>query len=106
MQIFKLEDVVLQNNCLFLYDQLQKSLSITFDNYFHKTTDHQSHNTRGEKLILPITKTSTYGLQSITSSSIRDWNNLNSKTSIDLASTDLTHTKLIKGIRQRCFSKY
>ena len=24
MQIFKLEDVLLQNNCLFVYEQLQK----------------------------------------------------------------------------------
>ena len=55
MRIFKLEDVVLQNNSLFVYDQLQKCLSATFDNYFHKTTDHHSHNTRGEKLNLPIT---------------------------------------------------
>ena len=56
MQILKLEGVVLQNNCLFVYDQLQKSLSTTFDNYFHKTTDHHSHNTKGEKLNVPITK--------------------------------------------------
>ena len=85
MRIFKLEDVVLQNNSLFVYDQLQKCLSATFDNYFHKTTDHHSHNTRCEKLNVPITKSSTYGLQSITSTLIRDWNNLNSETSIDLA---------------------
>ena len=37
MQILKLEDLVLQNNCLFVYHHLlQKSLSATFDNYFHK----------------------------------------------------------------------
>ena len=105
-QILKLENVVLQNNCVFVYDQPQKSLSTTFDNYFHKTTGHHSHNTTGEKLNVRNTKTSTYGLQSITSSSIRDWNNLSSKTSIDLASRDLTRAKLIKGIRQHCFSKY
>ena len=82
MQIVKLENVVLQNNCLFVYDQFQKRPSITFDNHFHKTTaDYHSHNTRGEKLKVTITKTSTYGLQSNTSSLIRDWNNLNSKTS-------------------------
>ena len=68
MQIVKLDDVVLQNNYLFVYDQLQKSLSTTFYNYFHKTTDHHSHNARGEKLNIPITKSSTYGPQSITSS--------------------------------------
>ena len=61
MQILQLEDVVLQNNCLSVYDQLQKSLSATCDNYFHKTTDRYSNNTRGEKLNVPITKTSTYG---------------------------------------------
>ena len=44
---------------VFVYDQLQKSLSSTFDNYFHKTTDHHSHNARGEKLNIPINKTST-----------------------------------------------
>ena len=48
MQILKLEDELLQNNCLFVYEQLQKSLSITFNSYFHKTTDHHSHNTRGK----------------------------------------------------------
>ena len=36
MQIVKLEDVVLQNNCFFVYDQLKKRPSITFDNYFRK----------------------------------------------------------------------
>ena len=36
MQIVKLEDVVLQNNCFFVYDQLKKRSSITFDNYFRK----------------------------------------------------------------------
>ena len=106
MQILKLDDVVLQNNCLFVNDQLQECLLTTFDSYFHKTTDHHSHNTRAEKCNVPITKTSTYGLQSIISSSIRDLNNLNSKTSTDLASRDLTRTKLIKGIRQHCFNKY
>ena len=71
-QILKLEDLVLQNNCLFVYHHLlQKSISTTFDNYFHKTTDHHGHNIRGEKLIVPITKTWTYVLQSITSSSIK-----------------------------------
>ena len=64
MQILKLEDVVLQNNCHFVYDQLQESLSTTFDNYFRKTTDHHSRNTGGEKLNVHITKTSTCGLQS------------------------------------------
>ena len=64
MRIPEFEDVVLQNSRLFVYDQSQKSLSTT-DNYFHKTTDHNSLNGR-------ITKTSTYGLESITSSLIRD----------------------------------
>ena len=40
MRIVKLERVVLQNSCLFVYDQSQKSLSTTFDNYFHKTANH------------------------------------------------------------------
>ena len=65
MQIFKLEDVALQNNCLFVYDHLQKSLSTTFDNYFHKTTHRHGHNIRGEKLNITIIKTLTYGLQAI-----------------------------------------
>ena len=33
MQILKLQNVVLQNNCFFVYDHLQKSISTTFDNY-------------------------------------------------------------------------
>ena len=106
MQILKLEDVVLQNNCLFVYDQLQKCLLTTFDSYFHKATDRHGHNTRGKKRSVPITKTSTYRLQSIISSLIRDLNNLNSKTSIDLASRDLSRIKLIKGIRQHYFNKH
>ena len=65
MRIPEFEDAVLQNSRLFVYDQSQKSLSTAFDNYFHKTTDHNSLNGR-------ITKTSTYGLESITSSLIRD----------------------------------
>ena len=65
MRIPEFEDAVLQNSRLFVYDQSQKSLSTTFDNYFHKTTDHNSLNGR-------ITTASTYGLESITSSLIRD----------------------------------
>ena len=98
MQFLKLQDVVLQNNCLFVYDQLLNCLSTAFDNYFHKATNHHSHNTRGEKPNVPITNTSSYSLQSIISSLIREWNSLNSKTNIDLASPELTHTKLIKCI--------
>ena len=70
----------------FVYDHLQKRLSTTFDNCFHKITDHHCHNRRGEKINLPITKSSTYALQSITSCSIRDWNSLNSKTNIVIVS--------------------
>ena len=29
---------------------LRKSLSTTFDNYFHRTTDQHNHNWRTEKL--------------------------------------------------------
>ena len=81
IQILKSDDVALQNNCLFVYDLLQKNLATAF----HKTGQH-SHNTRDENLNVPITKTLTYGLQSFTSSSIRGWNSMNSKTNIDLAS--------------------
>ena len=67
IQIFKLEDVALQNHFMItsFYDHLQKSLSTTFDNYFHKTTHHHGHNIRGEKLNITIIKTLTYGLQAI-----------------------------------------
>ena len=61
-----------------------KGISWRMYYHFNKTTEHHSHNTRREKLKVPITKTLTYGLQSITSSSIRDWNSLNNKTNIDL----------------------
>ena len=84
IRILKLEDV-LQNNCRFINDQLQKSRSTASDNYFHKTRDQHSHYEKDGKLNVPITKTSTYGLQSVISKWIRHWNSLNHKTNVDLA---------------------
>ena len=68
MQILQSENIVLQNNCLFVYDLLQINLATAFENCFHKT-DHHSQNTRNEKFNVLITKTSTHGLQSVTSNS-------------------------------------
>ena len=92
-RILNLEDV-LQNNCLFINDQLQKSPSTASDNYFHKTRDYHSHYKRHEELKVPITETSTYGLQSVIPKSTRDWNSLNYKTNIDLAFPELARAKL------------
>ena len=64
------------------YKEMQISWRMQY--YFSKTTDHYSHNERDEKFKVPITKPLNYGLQSITSNSIRDWNSLNKKTNIEL----------------------
>ena len=101
-----LREDVLQNNCLYVNDQLQKSLSTVFDNYFYKTADHHSHNKRNGKLNVPLTKTSTYDLQSTISKSIRDWNSLSYKMNIDLAFPEVARTKLLEGISQQCFRKF
>ena len=52
--------------------------------------------TRDKKLNVPITKTSTNGVQSVSSSSMRCWNSLNSKVNIGLASPELSCTKRMK----------
>ena len=65
-----------------------KNVSEPLDKIFTKLQTTRVHNTRSDKLNVPICKTSAYDLQSFTTSSIKEWNGLNSKTNIDFASQD------------------
>ena len=87
LNILKLADQVILQNCLFVHDALNKVSPICFFDYFSLTKTIHSLNTKNAKLgCLFVTNsgTVTYGLNSITSKCISNWNDITKKFNYDL----------------------
>ena len=82
LKILKLKDLIIINNCLFVYDHLNKNLPDAFDGYFKLLKEQHKHNTRGAKknlLNVPQTRTKYYGINAIKTRAIKDWNDMINK---------------------------
>ena len=98
-KVFKLEDTIKIDNCMFVFDQLKGNLPESFSNYFlHKSNQHQ-YNTRGNRLIVPHVKTTLYGTNSITLKAIKHWNEIQDNIEIDINSPETTRSKFLKAIK-------
>ena len=87
LNIIKLADQVTLQNCLFVHDTLKKVSPICFDDYFTLTKTIHSLNTKNSNLgclFVTSNNTVTYGLHSITSKCISDWNKITKKFNLDL----------------------
>ena len=87
LNIIKLEDQIVLQNCLFVHDALSNVSPICFQEYFKHTREIHSANTKSARLgCLFVTHSGTvrYGLNSITNKCISNWNDITKKFNIDL----------------------
>ena len=61
----QLKHIVLPNNCVFVFVQLQNVLSKNFENYFSLASEQHYYLTRGTRLNISTIKTTKYGRRSI-----------------------------------------
>ena len=95
LNILKLKDQIVLQNCLFVHDALSNASPICFQEYFKQTRVIHTLNTKSANLgCLFVTHSGTvrYGLNSITNKCISNWNDITKKFNLDLFS--LTRYKL------------
>ena len=107
--VLKLEDQIKMQNCLFVFDFLQKKLPECFDGYFKKLDEIYSEETTTINselgcLFTPFVSTVKYGLHSITRQCITSWNFLTKELNTDLSK--LSRPVLKKKISSYFFDKY
>ena len=103
LEIMKLKDILLYNNCIFGLNQIHENLPENFKDFFQTAANQHSCNTRGttNKTIIKTTINSTlYGLNSIKNGASSDWNQI----SKNLNTED--KPQLIKSLRQYIFNSY
>ena len=75
--ILKFPDKIALENCIFIKNYFNQTLSTLFKNLFTLSTDSHTHNTRWSNLgclKIPPHKTKIYGRQSVKISAIYSWN--------------------------------
>ena len=71
--------------------------------------NRHNHNTRGavKKLInVPLCKTNFYGTQSITATSVKDWNSLQNQVVSEFSQEQVNTTKLISALQNYFLESY
>ena len=99
----KLKDILLYNNCVFGYDQINKNLPENFKDFFLTAENQHNYNTRDttNKTIIKTTITSTtYGLNSVQyrAASVRNQISKNLNTE--------GKSQLIKSLREHKINSY
>ena len=97
IEIMKLKDVLLYNNWIFSYDQINENLPENFKDFFLTAENQHNYNTKGttNKTIIKTTINSlTYGLNSVQYRAASVWNQI----SKNLNTED--KTQLIKSLRK------
>ena len=86
--ILKLQDLITTQNIMFVHDYLNNRLPSCFQDNFSKLSQlHPSlltKNTHAGCLFVPTSKSTTYGLNSITRQSITSWNDMTGQFNTDL----------------------
>ena len=87
--ILKIQDLIRQQNCLFVHDYLNNSLPDCFDGQYFKLNhlyfNAHTRNSNLGCLFLPSKNTTKYGLNSITQKSINSWNSITKNMKTDLS---------------------
>ena len=92
LEIMKLKDILLYNNCIFAHNQIHENLPENFKDFFQTAANQNNYNTRGttNKTITKTTiNSTTYGLNQISK-------NLNTA----------DKPQLIKSLREYIFNSY
>ena len=104
-KIDKLKNIIIKDNCCFVYDQLKNNLPEIFRNFFTLNAQLHKHNTRKNRLILPKVKTITYGSNSITLKAIKQWNEIQNFVKIDIYYSKMTYSKFLKSVENYIVSE-
>ena len=98
LKILKLEDQIVLQNCVFVYDTLNGTAPACFDTYFKRTEEIYSLSTKSSTLgCLYVSHSDTvrYGTNSITNKCISNWNNVTRTLNLDLLSLSRSQLKYI-----------
>ena len=79
LKILKLKDQITLFNCLFVHDQINNNLPVSFGDYFtplNKLYTIATRNSKKGKLFKPNVDSTKYGRHSIKQSSINTWNHV------------------------------
>ena len=101
LEIMKLKDILLYNNCIFAHNQINKNLPENFKDFFQTAANQHKYNTRGttnRTIIKTTINSTTYGLNSLQNRAASDWNQI----SKNLNTED--EPQLIKSLREYMFN--
>ena len=101
LEIMKLKDILLYNNWIFAYDQINGNLPENFKDFFLTAENQHNYNTKGttNKTIIKTTITSlTYGLNSVQYRTASVRNRISKKLNTE------DKTQLIKSLREHIFN--
>ena len=107
LDILKLDDHIYLQNCLMVHDALSNNSPNCFSNYFKVSQDIHSLGTRGANnnfVFVKHSSTLRYGIHSITSRSIFNWNHATKTLKQDLLL--LTRNKLAFLLKQHFINSY
>ena len=105
LKIIRLKDKVNLLNCSFVFDHLKGNLPDEFSEYFKKTAEQHSYNTRGSSkghLVKTMVNSTKYGLNSVKYRAISDWNKLTQHTKYNV--NLLTKRKFMNTLKSDIFS--
>ena len=103
LEIMKLKDILLYNNCIFAYDQINENLAENFKDFFLMTENQHDYNTRGttSKTVVRTTiNSTTYGLNSVQYRVASVWNQISKNFDTE------DKAQLIKSLREHIFNSY
>ena len=107
LKVLKLEDHIILQNCLFVHDALHHVSPQCFHDIFHYTNEVHSLHTRSishDRLFVKPSSTVRYGINSITSKCVSNWNHISSTLNISLYA--LSRPKLKQVIRDHLLGFY
>ena len=107
LKILKLDDYIVLQNCLLVHDALHRVSPVCFHDFFKYSREVHSLHTRtytSDQLFVKHSNSIRYGINSITSKCISNWNQLTSLLKVSLY--DVTRYKLKKVIQQHCLDSY
>ena len=108
-KIIKLFDLISFYNCLLIAEHINQNLLSSFGGYFTYLAECHNYNTRGamKKLVsVPQSKTTFYGIHSITAKSVRDWNTLQNKVTYEFLQDTVITPKLISALKGYLLNSY
>ena len=97
------------NNCQIEHDQVNGKLPGSFKDYFKRTRDQHSYNTRGSKegkVIKLERKTTAYGVNSLNHRAGSDWNELLKHIHLECNNNFHSKIKVTKELKEFLLSKY